>query len=136
VKRALIVVCVFFVFHQVTGINVPFYYGPRVLAGFFQGPKSTAVGAATAGVEVTAILGAVNVIATYFGFRSIDKVGRRKLAISGYPGMTTFILVAALGVAYMTGVPRPWWSWWASRFPSPHSRQVPAREPRAWRSRR
>ena len=34
--RALIVVCVFFIFQQITGINVPFYYGPKILATFFQ----------------------------------------------------------------------------------------------------
>ncbi len=106
VKRALIIVCVFFVFQQITGINVPFYYGPRVMSDFFKGPASDAVSAAIAGVEVTAILGAVNVVATYFGFRWIDKMGRRPLALGGFAGMMVFILVAALGVAYMTGVPK------------------------------
>jgi Sugar (and other) transporter len=43
---------------------------------------------AVAGVEVTAILGAVNVVTTYFAFRWIDKVGRRPLAMFGYAGMT------------------------------------------------
>ena len=75
VIRALIVVCVFFIFQQITGINIPFYYGPKILATFFQGGNS-AVEAAVAGVEVTAILGAVNVVATYFAFRWIDKIGR------------------------------------------------------------
>ncbi len=108
VKRALVVVCVFFVFQQITGINVPFYYGPQLLGGYFQGPNSSAVDAAIAGVEAAAILGAVNVVATYFGFRYIDRVGRRRLAIGGYLGMTVFILVAALGVAHLTGLPRIW----------------------------
>src|SRR5262249_41270425 len=31
VRRALVVVCVFFVFQQITGINVPLYYGPHLL---------------------------------------------------------------------------------------------------------
>ena len=30
VRRALIVVCVFFIFQQISGINVPFYYGPTL----------------------------------------------------------------------------------------------------------
>ncbi|MGH8891309.1 MAG: MFS transporter, partial [Acidothermaceae bacterium] len=30
VKRALVVVCVFFIFQQITGINVPLYYGPSL----------------------------------------------------------------------------------------------------------
>ena len=31
-----IVVCIFFVFQQITGINVPFYYGPALLGEYFQ----------------------------------------------------------------------------------------------------
>ncbi len=105
VIRALIVVCVFFIFQQITGINIPFYYGPKILATFFQGGNS-AVEAAVAGVEVTAILGAVNVVATYFAFRWIDKFGRRPLAIGGYAGMAFFMLVAAAGVAWLTDIPK------------------------------
>ena len=104
VIRALIVVCVFFIFQQITGINIPFYYGPTILAPFFQSGNS-AVHAAVAGVEVTAILGAVNVIATYFAFRWIDKRGRRPLAIGGYMGMSVFMLLAAGAVAWLTGIP-------------------------------
>jgi SP family arabinose:H+ symporter-like MFS transporter len=107
VRRALIVVCVFFIFQQISGINVPFYYGPTLLGSYFGGGSSSIVTKATAGVEVTAILGAVNVIATYFAFRWIDKVGRRPLAIWGYAGMAVFILVAAAGVQFlMPGVPK------------------------------
>jgi MFS family permease len=84
---------------------VPFYYGPTLLGSYFSGGTSTAISTATAGVEVTAILGAVNVIATYFAFRWIDKKGRRPLAMWGYAGMAVFILVAAVGVGFLTGVP-------------------------------
>ena len=105
VKRALMVVCVFFVFQQITGINVPFYYGPKLLGGFFQ-TGSNPLHAAMAGLEAAAILGAVNVVATYFGFRYIDKVGRRPLATVGYAGMAVFMVVAALGLAFLTGMPK------------------------------
>ena len=105
VIRALIIVCVFFIFQQITGINVPFYYGPKILSTFFQSGHS-AVAAAVAGVEVTAILGTVNVIATYFAFRWIDKHGRRPLAMGGYAGMAVFMLVAAAGVAFLTDIPK------------------------------
>jgi SP family arabinose:H+ symporter-like MFS transporter len=108
VKRALAVVCVFFVFQQITGINIPFYYGPQLLGGYFHSAHATAVDAAIAGVEAAAILGAVNVIATYFAFRYIDSVGRRPLAVGGYLGMAAFSVVAALGVAHLTGLPRVW----------------------------
>lgn len=106
VKRALMVVCVFFIFQQITGINIPFYYGPQLLTGLFQGSTSGALSAAIAGLEAAAILGAVNVVATYFGFRWIDKIGRRPLALAGYAGMAAFIVIAALGVAYLTGTPK------------------------------
>jgi MFS transporter, SP family, arabinose:H+ symporter len=105
VRRALIIVCVFFIFQQITGINVPFYYGPTILSQFFL-TGHNAVNAAVAGVEVTAILGAVNVVATYFAFRWIDKKGRRPLAIGGYAGMTVFILLAAAGVGFLTDIPK------------------------------
>ena len=105
VRRALIVVCVFFIFQQITGVKVPFYYGPTIFSGFFLSGHN-AVSAAVAGVEVTAILGAVNVVTTYFAFRWIDKVGRRPLAMWGYAGMTVFILLAAAGVAFLTDMPK------------------------------
>ncbi len=107
VKRALWVVCGFFVFQQITGINIPFYYGPQLLGKYFQGGQS-AVDAAIAGVMAAAILGVVNVVATFFAFRYIDKVGRRKLAMGGFLGMAVSILVAALGVATLSGLPRVW----------------------------
>ena len=101
--RALAVVCVFFIFQQITGINVPLYYGPHLLGPIFSGPHATLVATTVAGVEVTAIMTTVNVAATYLGFRWIDKAGRRKLAIGGYAGMIIFALVAALGLAWLHG---------------------------------
>ena len=104
----MIVVCVFFIFQQITGINIPFYYGPKLLAGLFAGTTPSALHAAIAGLQTAAILGAVNVIATYFGFRWIDKFGRRPLALYGYAGMAVFMLIGAVGVAKLTGTPEIW----------------------------
>jgi sugar porter (SP) family MFS transporter len=106
VKRALMVVCMFFVFQQITGINVPFYYGPQLLGDLFKSSGASALDSAMAGLEAAALLGAVNVIATYFGFRWIDKFGRRPLALGGFAGMAVFMIVAALGIAYLTGAPK------------------------------
>ncbi len=103
VRRALMVVVLFFVFQQITGINVPFYYGPKLLAPLFQGANSSKVAAAIAGVEVTAIIATVNVAATYFAFRFIDRVGRRKLAIGGFAGMAVFMIVGAAGLSLASG---------------------------------
>jgi len=107
VKRAMWVVCGFFVFQQISGINVPFYYGPQLMGGYFQQGNS-AVDAAIAGVMAAAVLGVVNVVATFFAFRYIDKIGRRPLAMGGFLGMAVSILVAALGEATLTGLPRVW----------------------------
>ena len=102
----MMVVCVFFIFQQITGINIPFYYGPQLLTGLFAGTTPAALAAAIAGLQAAAILGAVNVVATYFGFRWIDKFGRRPLALWGYAGMAVFMVIAALGVATLTGTPK------------------------------
>jgi len=106
VRRALVIVCVFFIFQQITGINVPLYYGPHLLGPIFAGAHASLVQTTVAGVEVTAIMTAVNVAATYLGFRWIDKLGRRKLAIGGYTGMIVFALVSALGLGLLSGTAR------------------------------
>ena len=105
VRRAVYVVCGFFVFQQITGINVPLYYGPKLLGQYFQDGKSV-VASTTAGVAVTSIMTAVNVIATFFAFRYIDRIGRRKLAIGGFAGMAVMAVVAAIGVGLLSGTPR------------------------------
>ena len=69
VRRALIVVCVFFIFQQITGINVPLYYGPHLLGPIFSGAHATLVQTTVAGVEVTAIM----------------TVGQRRLHLPGVP---------------------------------------------------
>jgi len=108
VRRALVVVGVFFVFQQISGINVPFYYGPHLLAPLFQGANGSTLDSAIAGVEVTAIMSAVNVAATYFGFRYIDRIGRRKLSMGAYTGMALAALVSAVGVGALSGHAEIW----------------------------
>ena len=101
--RALVVVCVFFLFQQIPGINGPLYYGPHLLGPIFAGSHASLVATTVAGVEVTAIMTTVNVASTYLGFRWIDKFGRRKLAIGGYAGMIVSALIAALGLSFVSG---------------------------------
>src|SRR5699024_10414887 len=84
VKRALVIVCVFFILQQITGINVAFYYGPQVLTPYFVTDPNDMVAAEVSGVMAATVLAIVNVVATYFAFRFIDKVGRRKLALGAY----------------------------------------------------
>jgi sugar porter (SP) family MFS transporter len=106
VKRAVVVVSMFFVFQQITGINVPLYYGPHLLGPILEGSKHSLVWTTIAGVEVTAVMTIVNVGATYFGFKYIDKLGRRLLSMGGYSGMIVFALVAAAGLGFLHGTPR------------------------------
>jgi sugar porter (SP) family MFS transporter len=106
VRRALAVVATFMVFQQITGINIPFYYGPKLMTNILAGGSSSTVDTAVAGVEVTAIMGAVNVVSTYLAFRYIDRLGRRPLALGGYLGMSAFMLVSAGAVAYASGLPK------------------------------
>ena len=103
---ALAVVCTFFIFQQITGINVPLYYGPHLLGPIFSGGHASKVATTIGGVEVTSIMTAVNVAATYFGFRYIDRIGRRRLAIGGFIGMALFAIVAAIGLGHLTGTAR------------------------------
>jgi len=49
---------------------------------------------------------AVNVIATYFAFSYIDRIGRRKLEIGGFAGMAVMAVVAAIGLGLFSGTPR------------------------------
>jgi SP family arabinose:H+ symporter-like MFS transporter len=105
VKRALVVVSVFFVFQQITGINLTFYYGPKLMQPYLQ-TGGDDVKAAIAAVAVTAVMSAVNVIATYFAFRFVDKIGRRKLAIGGYAVMAAAMLFGGAGVAFTDGITR------------------------------
>jgi MFS transporter, SP family, arabinose:H+ symporter len=104
VWRAVIVVCVFFVFQQITGINVPLYYGPKLLGPYFSGAHASLVATTIAGVGVSLIITIFNCASTYFGFRWIDKFGRRNLSMGGYAGMIVFALVAALGIGFLGGI--------------------------------
>lgn len=103
VRRVLVVVCVFFVFQQITGINVAFYYGPELLGPYFGTEGGDPVEAEIAGVMAAGVLAIVNVVATYFAFRHIDTFGRRKLAIGGFSCMLVFLVIGAIGNATLTG---------------------------------
>jgi MFS transporter, SP family, arabinose:H+ symporter len=105
-KRALLIVSVFFILQQITGINVAFYYGPHLLTPYFAGPHTSAISAEISGVIAASILAIINVISTYFAFRFIDKIGRRKLAMAAYVGMTVFLIIGAWGATFLTGIPQ------------------------------
>ncbi len=92
IKRAFVIVALFMMFQQITGINVPFYYGPTVIADLhiFGSTGGTYLSNAVFGIEASAILAVINVLATLIGFKLIDSYGRRSLALLGYSGMAFF----------------------------------------------
>ncbi len=106
VRRAVVVVSIFFIFQQITGINVPLYYGPKLLGPIFESSNKSLVSTTTAGVEVTGLMTLFNVGFTYFGFRYIDRIGRRKMSIGGFSGMIVFALIAAAGLGFLSGTPK------------------------------
>ena len=106
VKRAVVVVSIFFIFQQITGINVPLYYGPKLLGPIFEGSNKSLVWTTIAGVEITGLMTIFNIGFTYLGFRYIDKLGRRKMSIAGFGGMIVFALIAAAGLGFLSGTPK------------------------------
>jgi len=72
VRRALYVVCIFFVFQQITGINVPLYYGPTLMASYFQSGSSV-VDVATATIAVTTIMNFIVVGLALFVLRPMRR---------------------------------------------------------------
>lgn len=103
VKKALFIASIFMIFQQITGINIPFYYGPKILGPFFTHPHMTAVNSAVGGIEATVVLAVVNVAATYIGFHFIDKAGRKSLSRTGFAGMAVFMLLSAASISFLTG---------------------------------
>ncbi len=98
IKRAFVIVGLFMMFQQITGINIPFYYGPVVIANLhiFGAAGGSTLSKAVFGIEASSILAIINVLATLIGFRLIDSYGRRSLALLGYSGMAFFDVLGAV----------------------------------------
>lgn len=103
VKRALMVAGVFMVFQQITGINVPFYYGPKILEPYFSSGHITALRQAVTAIEATLVLATVNIAATYIGFRYIDSYGRQAISRLGFLGMALFMAFSTLALITLPG---------------------------------
>ncbi len=96
-KRAFLIVALFMTFQQITGINVPFYYGPIIISKLnLFGSSTSLVTTQILSVLAATILAIINVAATYIGFKLIDTAGRRTLAVLGYSGMAIFGFAGAL----------------------------------------
>jgi sugar porter (SP) family MFS transporter len=78
---------------QVTGINTIIYYAPSIfqLAGFQDTSSS---------ILATVGIGMVNVLATIFAIRYLDRLGRRPLLLTGLIGMCVSLLGLSLAFAF------------------------------------
>lgn len=77
-------------FNQMTGINAILYYAPRIfeMAGFD----------AQLSYLQPIFIGGTNVLFTLIGMSIIDRIGRKKLLLSGAIGMFVFLLLTAYGL--------------------------------------
>ena len=77
-------------FNQMTGINAILYYAPRIfeMAGFD----------AQLSYIQPIFIGGTNVLFTLIGMSIIDRIGRKKLLLSGAVGMFVFLLLTAYGL--------------------------------------
>ncbi len=80
------------VFQQITGINAIIYYADQIFAsaGFVTQASQTTV--------TTWAIGAVNVLATLIAIAYIDRLGRRKLLLTGLVGMA--LSLVTVGIAF------------------------------------
>lgn len=93
VKHALVIGIGLAIFQQFTGINTVIYYAPHIfeLAGFDQ---------ASIAILATVCVGLVNVFATVIALWLLDRVGRRKLLLTGLGGMTLSLILLAISFHY------------------------------------
>jgi SP family galactose:H+ symporter-like MFS transporter len=79
-RRSVFLGVVLQVIQQLTGINVVMYYAPRIFeSAGFQGHAQ---------LWGTAIVGLVNVLATFVAIGVVDRLGRRPVLLAGFATMT------------------------------------------------
>jgi SP family galactose:H+ symporter-like MFS transporter len=91
-RRPLLIGVGLAVFQQITGINAIIYYADQIFAsaGFITQSSQTTV--------TTWAIGGVNVVATLIAIAYIDRLGRRKLLLTGLVGMAISLIV--VGIAF------------------------------------
>ena len=83
------------VMQQLTGINVVMYYAPRIFAGMGFG--------GSAQMWATAIVGLVNMLATFAAIGLVDRWGRRPILYLGFAVMAASL--GTVGALMQTGTP-------------------------------
>ena len=93
-------------FNQLTGINACLYYLNDIFA-------AAGASAYSAGVQSVTI-GCTNLIFTVIAMSLIDKVGRKKLLLTGTAGVCIFL--AAIGEIFRSGTHQGWLIWMVMAF--------------------
>jgi len=93
-RRSVLLGVLLQVMQQLTGMNVVMYYAPRIfqLAGFGQHAQSWG----------TAVVGVVNVLATFIAIGLVDRWGRRPMLVTGFLVMT--LGMGILGTLIFAGI--------------------------------
>ncbi len=84
------------VLQQLTGINAIIYYANQIFA------QAGFASHASQAMVTTWAVGAVNVLATLVALAFIDRLGRRKLLLSGLVGMTVSLIVLGTAFRYVS----------------------------------
>lgn len=98
-RKALAIGVILSVFSQVTGINVIMYYAPEIF-------KATGDGTSSALVQ-TVLVGGINALMTLVAIKYVDKLGRKKLLLTGAAGMA--VCLAGIGWAFYNQMTTGYW---------------------------
>ena len=98
VRPALVIAMMLFFLQQLSGINAVIYYAPQIFDGAGFDSVSTQV-LATAGV------GSVNLLTTVVALFLIDRIGRRRLLMTGFTGAAATLLIIAFAVVHPAAMP-------------------------------
>lgn len=88
IRPTLIVGCVFALFQQIVGINAIIFYAPTILNKAGLGEATSILG--------TVGIGLINVIVTVVAVFIVDKVGRKKMLVTGNIGMVASLVIMAV----------------------------------------
>ncbi len=94
IRTAIVLVGLWLIFQQITGINVILYYGPTIYKYLgLTGPRA---------ILYTAISESLGAIEYGISFYLIDKWGRRRLGILGYGGLVASLIIMLVGLSEFT----------------------------------
>ncbi|WP_298274952.1 sugar porter family MFS transporter [Ferroplasma sp.] len=93
IRSTLLIIGLFLVFEQITGVNIILYFGPTIYTYMgLTGPRA---------IFVTAISESLGAIEYALSFFLIDRWGRRRLGVFGYMGIAISFILMLIGIRYL-----------------------------------